>query len=211
MSWTAPRTWVAAETVTAALLQAHVSANMDVLKTYHTDEGHPRTALACFAYSGSLTDNNTNAAGGGDTAVPGYDVTIPANFLKQAGDAIVGLMTLVAGATAEASSCKVLVGAAGTKVTLMTSSTASTIIPVLFRLTYRTSTTAAVFGWAWQGAAAAGNPTPYALASAGVGTIDWTTSQDLQLFLVSNTNNQLLLTDYTLWGVRAMTGDAATS
>lgn len=51
MAWTAPRTWVAGETVTATLLNAHVRDNLKALTEFVT----PTFAAGDFTASGSMT------------------------------------------------------------------------------------------------------------------------------------------------------------
>lgn len=58
MAWTAPRTWVVGETLTAALLNAHLRDNLDVLYT-----SHPVVRAGC-GYDASSATASMNADGG---------------------------------------------------------------------------------------------------------------------------------------------------
>lgn len=57
MAWTTPRTWVAAETTTAALFNTHISDNLAILKTAIDDNGKFR------ALSGSYLANLDGSSG----------------------------------------------------------------------------------------------------------------------------------------------------
>ena len=74
MAWTAPRTWVAAETVTAALMNSHVRDNLKVI-------GDARTA-----YTPALTGWTL-----GNGTLTGFHATV--------GKLIIGRLTYVVGST----------------------------------------------------------------------------------------------------------------
>jgi hypothetical protein len=59
MAWTTPRTWTAGEVVTAAMMNAHVRDNLNVLKTNIGDDGTiaMSPAMARFAGNGSVVGN----------------------------------------------------------------------------------------------------------------------------------------------------------
>lgn len=62
MAWTAPRTWVAGELVTASLMNTHLRDNLNILKTPITDGGKLRFDTITFTtttagYSAAFDDD----------------------------------------------------------------------------------------------------------------------------------------------------------
>lgn len=72
MSWTTPRTWVAGEIVTAALLNTHVRDNESVLKTNINDDGSLKNYQLLRANAG--TDSNASATTVDTVAISGLTV-----------------------------------------------------------------------------------------------------------------------------------------
>lgn len=71
MAWTAPRTWTDGEVVTAAMMNAHLAANMSVIKAPRTDLGRLSalsSATLADLSSASLTGLASPAAGNAFTA-----------------------------------------------------------------------------------------------------------------------------------------------
>lgn len=66
MAWTAPRTWVAGEIVTAAIMNTHVRDNLSLLKTSIADDG--RVQALSSTYFASLSAANL-------TSIPGSQLT----------------------------------------------------------------------------------------------------------------------------------------
>jgi hypothetical protein len=75
MAWATPRTWTPGETVTAALLNAHLRDNLNVLKTYVTDGGYPRCLAGSFGSSGD------GAANSGTNETPIWAVNLEAGLI----------------------------------------------------------------------------------------------------------------------------------
>ena len=200
MAWTTPRTWVPAELVTAALLNAHVRDNLNLVKTQMDDEGALKTLLAGFAFS----TGDGNDAGSGDTQLSLYDVTIDADFLGQPGDALVIDGTFSISANSGTKTAKMQV-ASGTLITILSTTGTTNIVPFRYVLRRRGSTTGSLTGIAWEGAASGGTPTPYMVNSA-LGSVDWTSSQTLKIFGAATNADDILLTDYTVNQARGVTG-----
>ena len=74
MAWTTPRTWVAGETVTSALLNVQLRDNLNLLKTNIDDDGK----LACQPLYSSITPVGNVGAGLDDLMT----YTVPANTLS---------------------------------------------------------------------------------------------------------------------------------
>jgi hypothetical protein len=199
MAWSTPRTWNAGETVTASLMNAHVRDNLNVLKTYIDDDGSHRILVKGFAFSSGQSNN----AGGSDTQLTSYDVTIPANLLSQPGDTLIVEGTFTSQSTSEAKTAKLQVGS-GTSVTIWTATVGTSVIQFRMLIRRRTSTTGAITGVAWRGAAAA-DPVGY-VVNALTGTVDWTASQTLKIYAASATATQLTLADYFVSQARGLTG-----
>jgi hypothetical protein len=81
MAWTAPRTWVDGETVTSAILDAHIRDNLTVLKTNISDEG-----LIALILPLSTQVSNVTTSGTGETDFHTY--TLPGGTLTQDGQRI---------------------------------------------------------------------------------------------------------------------------
>lgn len=195
MAWTTPRTWNAGETVTSAIMNAHIRDQLNVLKTNIDDSGYPRTHLAGFAFS----SGEGNDVGGGDTQLTGYDVTIPAGFLAEPGDAIVVEGAWSAANNANAKTGKLQVGAGTTFVITATGAAlAGHIIPFRVVIRRRGATTGAGAGLYFKDAAATAEPTPI-LINAGLSSFDWSIAQTLKIFAASADADDLLLTDYEVW------------
>jgi len=203
MAWNTPRTWSPGETVTAALLNAQIRDNLNLLKTSMDDNGFPLDLVKGFAYSAG----QANAAGSGDTQLTSYDVTIPANLLAQPGDCLILEGTLVILANADAAKMFKVQIASGTLVTLMNTNlnVASHIAPFRYVIRRRTSVVASITGLAWLGAASGAAATAY-LVNVGMTTVDFTVAQTLKLFANSATVATVRLTDYHVLAARGALG-----
>lgn len=186
MAWTSPRTWVYGELVTMTMLNTHLRDNVSLLKTHLNNLGNPRPALKTFGTS----VGQANAAGGGDTQLTNYDVTIPAGTLANPGDAITVEGTYSLGATAGTFTGKMQV-ASGTLVTLFSIATTNSLVHFRYLLKRRASNTGAMTGAVYSGAFS-GVLNPYLLHSA-LGTVDWTVDQTLKHFAAHGTANMVLL------------------
>lgn len=194
MAWSTPRTWSPGETVTAALLNAHLRDNLNTLKVSVDDNGFPLDLLKGFAFS----SGQSNGAGGSDTQLTSYDVTIPANYLAQPGDALVVEGTLVLAADANSKVAKIGIGSA-TAVTIASTSAnvANHRVPFRVVLRRRSSTVVSITGLSFSGVAAGGAPTSYLVNSTFTG-LDLTASQTLKFFAASTSAGAVQLTDYTV-------------
>lgn len=200
MGWSTPRTWNPGETVTASLMNAHIRDQLNVLKTKIDDQGILLTELAAFAFS----SGQGNAAGGADTQLTSYNVTIPAGFLAQPGDALIIEGAFVTAANANTKTGKLQVDSA-TLMTILSTTGSSHVVPFRLALRRRTSTGGSLTGITWQGAADAGNPTPR-LTNANPGTLAWGSAQTLKIFAAGTAANDLRLTDYMVSYTRVPTG-----
>jgi hypothetical protein len=181
-------------------MNTHVRDNLNLLKTQMDDDGALKTLLKGFAFS----SGEGNDAGGADTQLTSYNVTIGADFMDQPGDALIVEGTLVSDATSEAKTCKLQV-ASGTKVTIYSATSASHIIPFRIVIRRRTSTTGSMTGITWVGAAATGAPTNY-LVNSSLGSVDWTASQTLSIHASGSTADSIKLSDYHVQNARGVTG-----
>jgi hypothetical protein len=173
-----------------------------------------KAALATFAYSGVIGTNHGNDATDTDTLLTDYVVSIPDNFLDTPGATLVieGTLAGVAAGTARVRTMKVQVGASGL-LTVFTNSAnvANEIIPFRFNLIRRTATTGAITGLFFKGAAHAGAPTVYLsnFALAGGSAVDWTTQQDFEIYLATDTAghaNDIFLTELYVYQTRSPYG-----
>ena len=194
MAWSTPRTWSPGETVTAALLNAHLRDNLNTLKVSVDDNGFPLDLLKGFAFS----SGQGNAAGGADTQLTSYDVTIPANYLAQPGDALVVEGTFVLAADANAKVAKLSIASAGVAtIVATTANLANHRVPFRVVLRRRTSSVVSMTGLSHFGAAAAGAPTPYLVNTTFTG-LDLTAAQTLKVWAASTNAGAVQLTDYTV-------------
>lgn len=177
---TNPAAWTASQFVEPSDMTTEVQNRF--LAALHLQKG--------FGFSAG----ESNAGGGGDTQLTGYDVTLPANLLNQAGSGLIVEGTFVKAATAETSTVKLKVGG-GTAVTIISTGGTSDIVPFRMVVRRRTSTTGAITGIAWVGAPSGGAPTNY-LANGAAGAVNWTISQTLAIFAASSTAAEMKLTDY---------------
>ena len=157
-------------------------------------------ALATFAYSGSgaAVAGSGNAAGGGDTEITAYEVSIPDNYMITPGSCLILEGLLVLAANTNSKSMKISIGASGV-VTLFTNAdnVANHRVPFRVTITRRTDILAGVMGLFYYGAAAGGTPSVYLGNAALSGSaVDWTAQQDLKIFLVGTADNDIWLTDY---------------
>jgi hypothetical protein len=145
-----------------------------------------------------------NAAGGADTQLTSYNVTIPASFLAQPGDALVidGAFTTAANGNTKTGKMSI---DAQALMTIVSTTGSAHLIPFRLVLRRRTSTSGSLTGIAYQGAAAGGNPTPF-LTNASPGTVAWGSAQTLKIFAAGTAANDLKLTDYSVYYFRVPTG-----
>jgi hypothetical protein len=201
MAWNTPRTWSPGETVTAALMNAHLRDNLNVLKTYVDNDGSLRTLLKGFAYSAG----QANAAGSGDTQLTSYDVLIPGGHLAQPGDEIVIEGTFAIANTTGTKAAKIKVAGGGLVTILAAGASLAQVVPFRIVVRRRTSTTGSATGIAWVGAASAGAPVNY-LVNASLGTVNWAIDQTLAIFAIGAADGDTLLTDYDALSARGVLG-----
>lgn len=205
MAYVTPRTWSPGETVTAALFNQHIRDNMNVLKTQIRDDGRLLTLLKGIAFSAG----QGNAAGGGDTALTSYLVTIPAGLISQPGDGVVleGSLSAAANTNTKALKLKLVGAGAPNMVTVFTNAAnvANHIPTFRLLLRRRTATVGAATGASLVGAANQGNATSV-LLNAGLTGIDWSIDQTLTLYLVGTAANDLLMVDYCVRVFSGLTG-----
>jgi len=182
MAWVIPQTWTAEEDV--GVTDMHERVRDQLLSVQANLEG--------FGFSAG----EGNDAGGADTQLTGYDVSILGGACANPGNGLIVDGTLSVTSPSEAKTCKVRIDSA-TLITIYTATAASHIVP--FRLVFRrrTSTTGSINGISWVGAAAGGAPTNYLINSA-LGTVAWDSLQTLKIFLSGTTADSILLTDYNV-------------
>jgi hypothetical protein len=200
MAWTTPRTWNPGETVTASLMNVHLRDQLNILKTQIRDDGALILGLGQVGFSAGQGNN----AGGADTQLTSYDVTIPAGFCLNPGDMIVVEGVFTTAANGNTKTCKIQVGG-GTSQTVFVTAGSSTIVPFRVEIRRRTSTTGSMTGVSWIGAASGGAPTNY-MINVSLGTVAFGSSQTLKIFAASTGAADLKLTDYNVYFVRSLTG-----
>lgn len=113
MGWTTPRTWSPGETVTAALMNAHVRDNLTVLKTNIADNGDIDISSQLAAIPEVLT--KTAAQVDALTSETNFiNYTVPANTLSADGQMLRAVLEGVMAANANNKTVKVYFG--GTQV-----------------------------------------------------------------------------------------------
>lgn len=113
MGWTTPRTWSPGETVTAALMNAHVRDNLNVLKTNIADNGDIDISSQLAAIPSVLT--KTAAEVEATTSETNFlNYTVPANTLSANGQMLRAVLEGVMAANANNKTVKVYFG--GTQV-----------------------------------------------------------------------------------------------
>ncbi len=176
MAWTAPRTWVFQEIVTASLLNTHIKDNFNLLKTHVADVGFSLTAVENFAHSAG----QANGTAGVDTQLTSFDVLLPANLLNGPGDLLEIDMLWFHGGTAGTFTAKIQVGS-GTLATIYSVTNVNVIPHVHVLIRRRTSATGSLIGIAWATAAAGGAPDQRLVLTA-LSSMDWTIQQTLKVF-----------------------------
>lgn len=78
MAWSAPRTWTTGETVTAAIMNAHVRDNLTYLKTQQDLDDTHRANGGTAKHIAQVVVSETGAVATGSTIIP-LDDTIPQN------------------------------------------------------------------------------------------------------------------------------------
>jgi hypothetical protein len=162
--------------------------------------------LAAFGFS---SGQNNGATTSSDVQLTSYNVTIPANLLTQAGDAILVAATWYGlGVAAATRVAKMQIDSTTIRTKFSTStSLANMIMPTYVWLRYRTSTTGSYTGISWVDASGASAATgvPY-LMNAGLTSADWTSSQTLKFFANSSVASSLGLTDLSVMFFPSITG-----
>lgn len=196
MAWQTPKSWAAGEMVTAALMNQHLRDNFGLVKTNINDYGVLRPGIKSFGASAG----QFNAAGGADTALTSYDVTIPGGALANPGDAVFleGFMYR-ASAAAGNGTFKITVGASSA-VTVLTDTTASAhLITFRYRIARRAATTGLIYG-----IASFGN-TQY-LTAAGLSSTTWASDVLIRWTAAHTTASVVGLLDYFTYYAINLTG-----
>lgn len=194
MAWTIPTTWLQDQQMTEDVLNQQVRDNMNFLSTQlRTADAQLMTCLAAFAYSAG----QGNAAGGADTALTSYNVTVPAGYLSQPGDVIVFRHTWVTSADANTKTWKVKIGSAAAQ-TLIAVTTASLPVFSILAIRYRTASTASVVG-----AFVTGNSRPIYLTFTG---LNWAADQVVTWYAAGTAANAVLLTDMSVDSEKCVAG-----
>ncbi len=135
MAWTTPRTWAPGETVTAALMNAQLRDNLNLLKTRVDAAGLLRTRVA----GTNETFANINA---GET--DGYSFSCPAGFLASVGDCLEVSATFGTAANGSTKTLKIYFGA--NSVTLYTGAGSGISGALIFNIVYVTSAAVRIQG-----------------------------------------------------------------
>lgn len=179
MAWTAPRTWSPGETVTAALMNAHVRDNMNVLKTNIADNGDINLGSQLANRPSVLT--KTAAAINATTSETDFlNYTVPANTLSADGQMLRAILEGVTAVNGNNKTFKVYFG--GTQVGSTVTITNSGVAWRLAINVHRRGSASQVIVWTLT--YAAGNGTTI---DRGTLTKDLTASQALRVTGTSGT------------------------
>lgn len=153
MAWTAPRTWSANETETAAIFNQAIRDNMNFVYNLRKSSGRTYRCVKAIGYTGSFTSANSNPAGGVVTYPSGYDYTAPAGMFRNAGDAlIIQGLGYIPGSASETKTMTIRIGSTATTLIAANMSNAHRVIyHVIVRR--NSSTGLGVFGTAIYGPA----------------------------------------------------------
>ncbi len=187
MPWITARTWVSGETVTAAIMNAHVRDQLNLLKTNIDDDGVHK--LNQFALQGSAGNVSS-----GETDLTGFTWTIPANFIDDGESLIVeGRFDLAANANNKA--LRFYIGATG--VLFYTAAGNNLLGHFRMAITRLTTTTAHVNGITTLGTSGLSAVSTHISQITGISSLDWTVAQVAKFTGQATSNNDILLRD--LW------------
>lgn len=191
------RTWVDDETADAAKMNT-LRDDIALIKTDIADDGKLLPLLASFVYSSGQSSSGT-----GDTQLTSYDVTVPADLLNQAGDMLLIDGTFASNATAGTRTGRLAVDS--TKVAFLSTTAVSSIHQFRLTLRRRTSSTGSLTGATVTVASGGGVATQVYMANVALSSIDWTSSQTLEIWAQAS-GGTLFLTDYSVMLAKVETG-----
>ena len=201
MGWTAPRTWYANETITSGIMNQHVRDELNVLKTSFHDLGYIRTKLFGVGYG----SGQGCSAASVDTEMTNYSVTIPAGYLGQPGDTIC-VDAIFRSNVAGVKTIKYSIGAGALTTVFTYNVPISVYLPTRYLFVKRTSTILALRTMQPYGANVA-NLTGYGLwVGITAGASMDTTAQALRLWTAAPALNEIVVEDYTVYGLRSTVG-----
>jgi hypothetical protein len=201
MTWTAPRTWYANETITSEILNQHLRDQMNVLKTNVDSVGHWKTELGAIGF----TAGTGNPAGGVLTVIPAYDVTIPAGFLAQPGDILEVNTTLATSATAGTKTFGLSIGT-GAAATIVSTTFVSMVWLVKIQLTFRTAVVIAAHGLIPEAAHLGAANCSMCSTTITPGASVTTTTQALRCWLGATAANEIMLAEHNVNQLRSLVG-----
>ena len=161
-----------------------------------------KPALKTFGYVTGAGNN----AGGADTQLAAFDVTLPANYLADSGDSIILSGWLQIAANANAKTLKIKLGG-GTLTTIWSSSAnvANHVAPFQFVISRDTVNTSYIRGYVMHGAASGGAASNYVVA-ASLGAVNFAADQTIAIFGSGNGASDVLLSTYMVYAVRGLDG-----
>lgn len=167
-----------------------------------------KQALMTFAYGGAIVPGtNANSAGGGDTELTSYEVSVPDNFLDTPGAALVLQGTLVLAANGNTKTMKISLGASGVLTVFSTAENLANNRGIFRLILFRRSATGgALTGLVTHGSQQTDGANTYVSNHVLTGTVDWTIAQALKIFLVGTNNSDIFLTDYYVYQLRSPYG-----
>lgn len=190
MAWTSPRTWVAAETVTALLLNTHVRDNLNLLKTWIRDDGVHRNVK--FAKS----DSGSSNSGTGETDLTGFTFTIGASELVAVGDGYVleGHGSLAAGGNTKTLRLDI----AGQKLIILQTTSASSYFYFRLRLCYYSANVVRVSGYVTvAGSSGIVATTSTLQAVSSISSLNFANSQTLKMTGQGGASTEITLLEMT--------------
>ena len=198
MAWTDVVSRTAGQKLPYTFWNTYVRDNLLMLKSNVRDDGTHDVQLKGIGFGSG--QGNT---GGGEDELTSYTFSIPANFLAEAGDALV-VETLFVIGTGDTKTIKLYVGG-GSAVALWAATTDTILVGVRVVITRRGAASGSCCGivTSWV----AGSPatlSTLANINADLGTVDWTTAQNLKWTAESSssTNNDAVITDLEVHHLR---------
>lgn len=196
------KTFQPGEGMTAAIFNAQLRDNLNVVRNAEDSSGRVVLGFKMFAYGGggAVPGMNANAAGGGDTKLTGYTVSLPADLFQTWGDSLVIEGTLVLAANTNSKTAKLRVGSATAMTFLVNAqNVANHIVPFRLLLKYEASGTVALQGLAFPGATGGGQCSGGYIAYATASGLAFSQANDLDVYLASSAASDIFLSDYSVW------------
>lgn len=191
MAWSTPRTWTSGETVTAAIMNAHIRDQLNILSTHIDNNGEHENALLGIGF-GSGQGNVSSS----ETDLDSYNFTIPANFLAD-GESIQLVGLAVAASNGNTKTLKFYPDSTNSG-TIYSAADNNKVIRFDMLITRRSSTTAAMTGIVSVYASGGGALSSNLGVNVAIGSLDWTVSQTAKLTGQGTATDDIKMTDFSV-------------